>query len=72
MMKMKTYLAPGLLDLRLIVRAGSAWTTVDFTGGRSSGYGSCCARYSTADPVMQRLIENSPEFANGRIIIKEI
>lgn len=68
---MKTYLVPGLLDLRLIVRAGDAWTTIDFTGGRSSGYGACCARHSTDDPVAQRLIENSPEFRSGRIIVRK-
>lgn len=68
--KKKTYLAPGLLDLRLIVRADGAWATVDFTGGRNSGYGSCCARYSTDNPVMKRLIEATPEFISGKIILK--
>lgn len=64
---MKTYIAPGLLDLRLVLHAGRAWKTVEFKGGRSSGYGDYSARFSTDDEVLQHLIEKSPQFLSGRI-----
>lgn len=66
--KRRTYLAPGLLDLTLRLRAGAAWTVVEFTGGRSSGYGNYWASFTTEDDVIAYLIENSPEFQSGRII----
>ena len=68
---MKTYLAPGLLEFRLIIPTGSAWIPIDFKGGRSSGYGDYVAFFSTADPSLQYLIEHTPEFATGRICRKE-
>ncbi len=66
--KRRTYMAPGLLDLTLRLRAGAAWTVVEFTGGRSSGYGNHWAGFATDDPVLAYLIESSPEFKSGRII----
>ena len=63
----KTYIAPGLLDLQLVLHAGAAWVTVEFTGGRSLGYGDYSAKYSTSDPSLQYLIEHSPEYTSGRI-----
>ncbi len=66
---MKTYLAPGLLDLRLVIRTGASWTTVEFRGGRSCGYGEYMASFSTADPSLQYLIESTPEFQSGRIYL---
>lgn len=71
-MATKTYIAPGLLDFRLVVRAGKAWTTIDFTGGRSSGYGNCWARFSTSDAVVQAMIENSPEYRNGKVKSRKV
>ena len=66
---MKTYIAPGLLDLRLVIYTGKAWITVEFKGGRSCGYGDYIATFSTADLTLQYLIERSPEFQSGRIQI---
>lgn len=66
---MKTYIAPGLLDLRLVIHTGSSWTTVEFKGGRSCGYGDYLASFTTADASLQYLIERSPEFQSGRIQI---
>lgn len=63
----KTYTAPGLLDLQLVLHAGKAWVTVNFTGGRVSGYGEYRASFSTDDPALQHLIESSPEYLSGRI-----
>lgn len=66
----KTYIAPGLLDLRLVLRAGTAWITVEFKGNRSSGYGEHSAKFTTDDPSLQYLIEKSPEFHTGRIYLQ--
>lgn len=66
----KTYIAPGLLDLHLVLRAGCAWLTVEFKGGRLSGYGDYAATFATCDPSLQFLIENSPEFRTGRIYLQ--
>lgn len=66
--KRRVYEAPGLLDFTLRLRAGAAWTVVEFTGGRSSGYGNHWAWFATEDPVLAYLIEKSPEYGSGRII----
>ncbi len=65
----KTYTAPGLLDLQLVIHAGKAWVTVNFTGGRVAGYGEYRASFSTSDPALQHLIETSPEYLSGRICL---
>ncbi len=65
----KTYIAPGLLDFRMVLLAGDAWVTLEFKGGRSSGYGEYSATFSTDDPSLQYLIAQSPEFRNGRILL---
>ncbi len=67
----KTYIAPGLLDLRLVLRAETAWITVEFKGARASGYGEYAAKYTTDDPSLQYLIEQSPEFRSRRIYLQE-
>ena len=66
---MKTYIAPGLLDLRMVIHTGTAWTTIEFKGGRCCGYGEYVATFSTDDRSLQYLIERSPEFRSGRIQI---
>ncbi len=66
-MKARTYVAPGLLDFTLMLKAGKAWTTVEFSGGRSSGYGNFWARFTTDDEVIAHMIENSPEFRKGKV-----
>lgn len=71
-LKRKRYLAPGKLDFRLVLHAGSAWTAVDFKGGRASGYGEYTAYFETADGALQHLIECSPEFLSGKIIAGRI
>ncbi len=67
---LNTYITPGLLGFKLVIRIGQAWLEVDFKGGRASGYGDYCATFSTADPSLQLLIESSPEFQNGRILLQ--
>lgn len=65
---MKKYIAPGLLDLTMRVRAGDAWVTVSFTGGHSVGFNRRWASFTTNDEVMIHLIENSPEFRSGKVM----
>lgn len=66
----KIYTTPGLLDLRLVLRAGKAWITVEFKGARSSGYGDYAAKFTTDNATLQYLIEHSPEFLAGRISLQ--
>ncbi len=66
----KTYITPGLLDFRLVLRVGKAWITVEFKGNRSSGYGDYAAKFTTDDSTLQYLIERSPEFLAGRITLQ--
>lgn len=63
----KTFYAPGYMDLTLILGTACAPVKVEFTGGSSSGYGSAPARFSTEDPILQILIEDSAEYKNGLI-----
>ena len=67
-MNKKVYRAPGMLDFQLVIRAGAAWVTVHFKGGRADGYGDYSAIFATGDPALQFLIENSPEYRTGRIV----
>lgn len=68
----RRYVAPGLIDFNLMLHAGEAWTIVRFSGGRTSGLNNLWAHYTTDDEVIQHLIENSPEFRQGRVTIDYI
>lgn len=65
---LKTYLAPGLMEFRLVLHVGEAWIPVNFKGGRLGGYGDYQAIFSTDDPILQYAIEQSPEYNSRRII----
>ena len=65
----KTYGIRGLLEYSAVFRAGKAKLSVQFSGGTFSGYGTKPATYTTDNPVKQAIIENSPEFKNGRIFL---
>ena len=45
---------------------------VKFTGGTLSGYGITPAKYTTSDEVIQKMIENSPHFRSGKIILYRV
>lgn len=64
----RTYAAPGLRDLRLRLRGDGCTVAVDFAGGRTDGYTVTAATYTTDDPLVQRLIEESKAFATGKIV----
>ena len=64
----KTYSILGYMEFVAKIPVGPAIELpVHFTGGKMSGYGVTPAKFQTADPVLQKYIENSPQFRSGRI-----
>lgn len=64
-----TYGAPRLVDWVAQIKVGAASVRVHFTGGALTSYGVTPAEYTTSNPFIQKVIENSPYFKEGRIII---
>lgn len=65
----KTYAIRGLMEFQALIPAGRSTVRIPFTGGALSGYGVTPATYRTSDPALQHLIEASPDFRKGRIIL---
>jgi len=63
----KTYGVEGLIDWQANIKAGKATLVITFTGGGLTSYGVTPAQYTTENALYQRIIENSKEFASGRI-----
>lgn len=63
----KRYAVFGLMEYVARIPAGARAVSVHFAGGQMSGYGIRPAVFETADPVLQRLIEASPDFRRGKI-----
>lgn len=63
-----TYGAPRLIDWVAQIKVGAATVRVHFTGGALTSYGVTPAEFSTSDPFLQKVIENSNFFKEGRII----
>lgn len=73
MAKKKTYGVSGLMEWHAVIPAGKAQVHIHFSGGALTGYGVTPAEYSTANPVIQRVIENSSYFRSGKIaILREV
>lgn len=68
-MEKRTYGAPRLVDWVAQVKAGAATVRVHFTGGALTTYGVTPAEYTTANPFIQRVIEQSAYFKEGRIVL---
>ena len=64
-----TYGVKGMMEWQALIQAGKASVHVSFTGGGLTSYGVTPAEYSTNNPVMQRIIENSDYFKSGRIFV---
>lgn len=64
-----TYGAPRLVDWVAQIKAGAATVKVHFTGGALTAYGVTPAEYTTACPFIQKVIENSSYFKEGRITV---
>lgn len=62
-----TYGAPRLVDWVAQIKVGAASVRVHFTGGALTSYGVTPAEYTTANPFIQKVIENSSYFKEGRI-----
>lgn len=62
-----TYGAPGLVDWVAQIKVGGATVRVHFTGGALTSYGVTPAEYTTSNAFMQKVIENSSYFKDGRI-----
>lgn len=66
-MEKKTYGAPRLVDWVAQIDAGGACVKIHFTGGALTAYGVTPAEYTTENPFIQRVIENSAYYKKGRI-----
>lgn len=56
-----------LMEWHALIPAGYGVIRVRFTGGAYSGYGQKPATYTTDNPAMIKLIEESPYFRSGQI-----
>lgn len=65
-----TYGAPRLVDWVAQIKVGAASVRVHFTGGALTSYGVTPAEYTTSNPFIQKVIENSSYFKEGRIIVQ--
>lgn len=63
----KSYGVSGLMEWTVLVPAGNSFLRVEFTGGTMNGYGISPATFTTSDPVVQRIIEESVLYRSGRI-----
>lgn len=57
----------GLMEFMLRIKTPAGGIDVHFAGGQLSGYGVMPATFRTSDPVMKRLIEQTPEYVAGKI-----
>ena len=67
--KIKTYAAKGLLEWQLALTAGEAVVRLHFKGGSMTSGNFIPAKFSTDNPAIQHLIENSAYFKKGRIFL---
>lgn len=65
----KTYAARGLLEWQTVINTGGARIRICFSGGSMGTNGVLPAKYTTDNPAIQRMIEDSPYFKKGRIYV---
>lgn len=63
----KTYAVRGMLDYHIDIPAGAARIKIPFTGGAFTKYGNLPALFATSDAVIQKIIETSKPYREGRI-----
>ncbi len=68
-MEKVTYGAPRYMDWVAQIKAGAATVKVHFTGGALTVYGVTPAEYTTTNPFIQKVIEQSKYFKEGRIVM---
>ena len=72
MITYKTYAVKDLMEWHLPLPTGfrvKPYITIEFEGGHVTGYGVAPARYTTGDPFVQELIENTKWFEKRRIYV---
>ena len=68
---LKTYGVYGLMEWQIHIPTGYSvkpFIVIHFEGGHVTGYGVAPALYSTSDPFIQRLIENTRWFKENKIL----
>lgn len=65
--RVKRYGIFGMTEYVALIPVGAGSMRVHFTGGQMSAYGVVPATFSTADPTVQWLIEQSVQFKGKRI-----
>ena len=65
----KTYAARGLLDWQIALNVGGAVLRICFSGGSMGTNGVLPAKYTTDNPVIQKMIEDSPHFKSHRVYL---
>lgn len=65
----KTYGSPNLMEWQCNIKCGGATIGIHFAGGNQTAYGVNPAKYTTEDPALQAIIENSGYFREGRILL---
>lgn len=64
-----TYAAKGLLDFQMALNVNGAVIRLCFSGGSMGSNGVIPAKYTTDNEAIQKMIEKSPQFKNGRIYL---
>lgn len=55
----KTYVLKGMIEAHKVFDAGGARIRIHFTGGSLGSWGLSPARFTTSNPVLQKIIESS-------------
>lgn len=63
-----TYGVYGLTEWEALIPVGKARIRIPFEGGSMSGFGITPATFTTSDAKLKRIIENSPQYRNRRIV----
>lgn len=67
----KTYAVRGLIEWQMALNAGGLTLKICFTGGRMGLNGVVPAKYTTESPAIQKMIEATEYFRQGRIFVYE-
>lgn len=67
----RTYGVRDMVEWTVVIHAGNCSVTVRFTGGSFNGYGTTPALFTTRNRAVQKIIEESEYFRNGRIFCVE-
>lgn len=67
----KTYAVRGLIEWQMALCRGGLTLRICFTGGRMGTNGVLPAKYTTDNPAIQRMIEESEYFKQNRVYVYE-